>query len=174
MTSSLPSRLLVDVAELRRRPGTRRALQAEIEIPNLEAGERSIVDGRLVLDVVVESVMEGVVAAGTVAGVWRAPCRRCVDDMDEAFVADFREVFERSPTEGETLPLENEQIDLTPVAREHSLLSIPLAPLCRDDCEGPDPRRFPTGPFIDLEPDLEEKPAGDPRWAALDALTFDD
>ena len=168
------STLIVDVVELRRRPGTRRELAATLVLPDLEAGDRSIVDGHLTVDAVVESVMEGVVAAGTVSGVTRAPCRRCVDPVDEPFEAEFREIFERYPTEGETWLLDDDRIDLTPMLRELALLSLPLAPLCRDDCEGPDPRRFPTGAFVELEPDEPAEPPRDDRWAALDALTFDD
>lgn len=166
--------LVLDVIELRRRPGTRREVSAELQLADLEAGDRSVVDGRLSIEVVVESVMEGVVADGTVAGVSRAPCRRCVDPVDEPFSVEFREIFERRPTEGETWLLDDDRIDLTPVVRELALLSLPLAPLCRDDCEGPDPRRFPTGPFVELEPEDDAEPPRDERWAALDALTFDE
>ena len=78
--------------------------------------------------------------------------------------------IEPTPTEGETWPLGDESIDLLPALREAMLLALPLAPLCRDDCEGPEPDRFPTGVAED-EP--VERPA-DPRWAALDEFTFDD
>ena len=168
--------LVVDVVELRRRPGTRREFGADLVLDDLDAGEQSIVDGRLVVTGVVESVMEGVVAEGTVDGVSRGPCRRCLDDVDEAFSVDFREVFERYPTEGETWPLEDDRIDLTAMVRELALLSLPLAPLCREDCEGPDVERFPTGPAEETEVGdaAEVEPPRDDRWAALDALTFDD
>ena len=168
-----PSTLIVDVVELRRRPGTRRDVQAELVLDDLEAGDRSIVDGRLGVTGVVESVMEGVVADGEVTGVSRGPCRRCLDDVDEDFAVEFREIFERYPTEGETWPLEDDRIDLTPMIRELALLSLPLAPLCREDCEGPDAERFPTGPAED-EAEDDTEVVRDDRWAALDALTFDE
>ncbi len=177
---SAASTLVVDVVELRRRPGTRRPVAAELQLPDLEAGERSIVGGALAVDAVVESVMEGVVAEGTVAGVSRTPCRRCLDDVDEPFTVEFREIFERVPTDGETWPLEDDRIDLTPVVRELALLSLPLVPLCREDCEGPDAERFPTGPAEDQPDEVageDGEPAAPPRderWAALDALTFDE
>ena len=166
------SRLLIDVVEIRRRPGTRRRVEAALALEDLVSGERSIVDGRLDVTATIESVMEGVVADGSVAGVSRVPCRRCLEDVDEPFEVDFREIFEREPTEGETWPLGDDQIDLTPVVRELALLSLPLAPVCREDCEGPDVERFPTGPAE--EPDPDAPPPRDERWAALDALTFED
>ncbi|MEM8708407.1 MAG: DUF177 domain-containing protein [Actinomycetota bacterium] len=166
------SRLVVDVVELQRRTGTRREVRAELALPDLAVGERSIVEGRLDVDLIVEAVTEGIVASGTVSGVSRAPCRRCLDDVDEPFEADIREVFERNPTEGETWPIEDERIDLTPVVREWALLSLPLAPLCGEDCAGPEPDRFPAQAYV--EPDPEAEPPRDERWAALDALSFDE
>lgn len=164
--------LVVDIVELQRRTGTRRSVEAELVLPDMDAGERSVVGGRLTVDVVVEAATEGIVVSGTVAGVSRAPCRRCLDDVDSAFELELREIFERHPTEGETWPIEDERIDLTPVARELALLSLPLAPLCRDDCAGPDTERFPTGPAE--EPDHDSPPPRDERWALLDQLTFDE
>ena len=166
------SRLVVDVVELQRRTGTRREVVAELALPDLEVGERSIVDGRIDVDLIVEAVTEGIVAAGTVSGVTRGPCRRCLDDVDEPFEIDVREVFERSPSEGETWPIEDERIDLTPVVRELALLSLPLAPLCREDCASPEPDRFPAQAYV--EPDADAEPPRDERWAALDALSFDE
>ena len=81
----------------------------------------------------------------------------------------MQEIFENAPTEGETWPIDDERIDLAPMVREAALLALPLAPLCTDDCAGPEPDRFPTG-----APDDEEgEPPRDERWAALDALEFD-
>lgn len=169
------SRLVVDVVELQRRTGTRRDVHAALALADLVVGERSIVDGRLDVDLVVEAVTEGIVASGLVAGISRGPCRRCLDDVDEPFELEMREVFERNPSEGETWPIEDERIDLTPVVRELALLSLPLAPLCRDDCAGPEPDRFPAQAYVEPEaPDADAPPPRDERWAALDGLTFDD
>ena len=170
--------LVVDIVELQRHTGTRRAVDAELVLPDAAlaedgVGERSIVGGRLAVDVVVEAATEGIVVTGTVRGVSRGPCRRCLDDVDEPFELEVHEIFERHPTEGETWPIEDERIDLTPVLRELALLSLPLAPLCRDDCAGPDTERFPTGPAEEPDEAEPDEPPRDPRWAALDALTFD-
>jgi uncharacterized protein len=47
--------------------------------------------------------------------------------------------------------------------------------LCREDCTGPDPDAHPvtTVPDAAESSDDEVPPSGDPRWAALDALHFD-
>ena len=83
--------LVVDIVELQRRTGTRRAVDAELVLPDTELpeeglGERSVVGGRLAVDVIVEAATEGIVVTGTVAGVSRAPCRRCLDDVDEPWI----------------------------------------------------------------------------------------
>ena len=90
------------------------------------------------VDLVVEAATEGIVAVGAVRGESRVPCRRCLDDVIEPLEVEMREIFERHPTEGETWPIEDERIDLTPAVRELALLGLPLAPVCREDCAGPE------------------------------------
>ena len=161
-------RLVVDIVDIRRHTGTRRRVGSRLVLEDLEVGEKSIVDGRLEMDLVVESVTDGVVVSGRVTAMSRTPCRRCLRDVDLPLDVDIREIFEAVPTEGETWPIDGEQIDLTPVVREVVLLNLPIAPLCADDCAGPEPDRFPTGQTID------DEPARDERWAALDELRFDE
>ena len=171
-STSGADRLVIDVVELQRRTGTRRDVRASLVLLDLEVGERCVLDGRLGVDLVVEAATEGIVAVGTVRGESRVPCRRCLDDVIEPLEVEMREIFERYPTEGETWPIEDERIDLTPVVRELALLGLPLAPVCREDCAGPEPDRFPA--MAHVEP-VEDAPAPrDERWAALDDLTFDD
>lgn len=169
-----PSQLFVDTLEIRRHTGARREFRAVTELPDVVAGEFLVVGGRLAIDLVIEAVTEGVSAQGVVAGSWTGPCRRCLEPIVEPFEAEVHEIFEREPTEGETWPIEDERIDLGPVVREAAILALPLAPLCREDCVGPDPERFPAvvAPDVDLASD--SAPPADPRWAALDQLTFDE
>jgi uncharacterized protein len=166
-----PSQLLVDTLEIRRRTGARREFRATTELADVDAGEFAVVDGRLDIDLVIEAVTEGVSAQGVVSGSWTGPCRRCLEPIVAAFEAEVHEIFERNPTEGETWPIEDERIDLGPVVREAALLALPLAPLCRDDCVGPDPERFPAAVAADVDPSQRATPP-DPRWAALDELKF--
>ncbi len=95
------------------------------------------------------------------------------------------------PTEGETYALDRDVVDLEPLVRDAVLLSLPLAPLCANDCQGPAPEAFPAIVEDDVavvspQPgslradadadaaDLEEEPRRDPRWAALDQLRLDE
>jgi uncharacterized protein len=86
------------------------------------------------------------VADGRVVGVWAAECRRCLEEVRGPLEASLHEVFEWAPTEGETWPINDQRIDLAPAAREAAVLALPLAALCSEDCAGPAPDRFRTGP----------------------------
>ena len=97
-SASGASRLVLDVVELQRRTGTRRDVGASLVLPDLEVGERCVLDGRLDVDLVVEAATEGIVAVGTVRGESRVPCRRCLDDVIEPLEVEMREIFERHPT----------------------------------------------------------------------------
>ena len=176
------SQLVIDIVDVRRRAGTQRVLRVVTCLDSLEAGEFSVVNGRLDIDLVIEAVVatgvvaegrvaEGVVAGGTARGQWTGPCRRCLEAIVAPLEFEVHEIFEYRPTEGETWPIENDRIDLAPVLREAALLSLPLVPLCRDDCSGPEPARFPATVEADLTKDA---PALDSRWAVLDELRFDD
>ena len=113
---------------------------------------------------------------GTLHVSWVGECRRCLEPTGGVADVDVREIYERSAVEGETFELDGDQVDLEPMAREQVLLALPLAPLCDDACVGPAPDQFPATVERDAhEPDGDDdRPAGDPRWAALDALNFDD
>jgi len=174
--------LVVDTVALLRRAGTREVLRLETSLDGLAAGEFAVVDGRLEIDLVIEATADGgltgrIAAKGTALGEWTGPCRRCLDPIVAPLEVEVDEIFERQPTEGETWPIDDERIDLEPMLREAALLSLPLVPLCRDECAGPEPDRFP--PTVDIEakadadPD-DDAPAPDPRWAALDGLRFDE
>jgi uncharacterized protein len=183
--------LILFVAELLRRPGTRRAERIDVVLDGLAISTAQVDEGVPVdVDVIVESLSSSIVVAGTVSAPWTGPCRRCLGDAHGVTRAEVREIFEARPTEGETYPLTGDHIDLEPMVRDAVLLSLPLAPLCADDCRGPAPEVVEVVPADTIaapasggpaEPDAapgdpsdgDGGPPGDPRWAALDDLRFD-
>ena len=165
---SSESPFVVSVADLLRRLGHRRELELRGHLKGIkEVG--TIVDDDADVDVVVglEAIPEGLVADGTISAPWGAECRRCLAPVSGVVDVEFRELFEVHPREGETYPLGHEEIDLEPLIREALLLALPLAPICRDECQGICPQ---------CGADLNEGPCGcapagrDPRWGALDDL----
>lgn len=167
-------RLEVDVALLLRRPGDTCPVEVDLAFEDLANSvvEASRVSGALV----VESMSDSLSVTGSLSARWRGDCRRCLGEAEGVTTIDVAEIYERRPVDGETYPLEGDVVDLAPMVREQMLLSLPLAPLCDDACGGPDPERFPSiaGGADDADGDADPEPMGDPRWAALDQLRFDD
>lgn len=168
MTRSRP--LEEDVGELLTRPHTRRSVERAVSLDGLEVAGNRVPDHEPVaLDLVLESLPSAIRMTGRVRTRFEGSCRRCLDPLERPLEATVSEIFEVDPTEDETWPIVDDRIDLEPPLREALLLALPLAPLCREDCGGPDPERFPTG----VASDADAEPAPDPRWAALDDLDFD-
>jgi uncharacterized protein len=158
--------LLEDVADLLDRPNTQRRVQRSVQLDHLEVtGSRVSTDGMVDVALLLESMPSAISVTGRVTAPWVGECRRCLDEVTGCLDAPVAELYEHDPTEGETFPIKDDQIDLEAAVRECVLLALPQAPLCGDECRGPDPDRFPTG----IEQKLADR---DPRWSALDGLDF--
>lgn len=168
-------RLRVSVTEIRRHLGSRIPVNGSViaeglALPDVGVG---VPDGaEVTFDGELESISEGVVLTGTATVPWSGDCRRCLTEVDGVATVDVREIYEVRPTDGETWPLVNEEVDLGPLLRDAALLALPLAPLCGDDCLGPAPDSFPTvvGDEADTDDPEPQESSRDPRWAALDGL----
>ncbi len=160
--------LKVNVADLVHRPGARRHEQVSGVVgPMQVVGTTVPADRQVMVDAVLEWVSEGVLATGEVLTDWEGECRRCLRLVHGQARAEFRELFEPRPQEGETYPLKHDHIDLEPLAREALLVELPLVPLCSPDCRGLCPT---CGAELNAGP-CECAPAQrDPRWQVLDAL----
>jgi len=162
--------LRIGVMELRRRPGTQRDVRVSTAIPGLViTGARVPDEAEIAVDATLESIDGAITVTGSVEVPWSAECRRCLDPVEGVATVELREVFEVRPIDGETYPIEGDEVDLEPVVRDAALLNLPLTVLCRPDCEGPVPEALP----VVVEGEAPEEPTGDPRWAALDALRLD-
>lgn len=171
--------LRIGVTELLRHPATQ--LDVLRVVPAADLGELVVgashvdADADVTVDLVLESQPGTVVASGEVVALWTGECRRCLEPVVGEIRAEVREVFgdesEGDPDEGDFYPLDADQVDLEPLVRDAILLNLPVAPLCGPDCRGPVPEAFADQAAE--EPDEEGEPPRDPRWAALDALDFD-
>ncbi len=169
------SALRLGITELRRRPGTEREVAVVTTLPGLAiTSARVPADAEIAVDGVLESIEGGLTISGTVRAPWVGECRRCLEPVTGELEVTLSEVFEARPVEGETYPIDGDEVDLEPVVRDALLLQLPLAPLCRPDCPGPAPEAFPTA-IEGEEPSADtagERPP-DPRWAGLEQLKFD-
>lgn len=181
----MPRPLLVRVGDLLREPGSRRSVERSVDPATLQdpspleaSATRTIPGTDISVEGEVMAMAGGVELSGEIGFDWYGECRRCLDEIHGHQTVRFREVAQREPVDDEVLPIEGDLLDLEPLVRELVLSGLPLAPLCADDCAGPDPERFPTTTEDDIaaERAAEEaaaEPVRDPRWAALDDLDLD-
>jgi uncharacterized protein len=162
---------VVPVAHLRRAPGTRLSVSCRAPIPDLVcAGSTVPPDEEVALEAVLESVQgDGAVVVavtGLVTASWEGECRRCLEPATGVIRVPVRELFSPVGDSEEVYPLVDELLDLEALARDAVLLELPLAPLCRGDCQGLCPT---CGANRNTELCACTAPT-DARWAALDIL----
>ncbi|MEM1332589.1 MAG: DUF177 domain-containing protein [Actinomycetota bacterium] len=170
--------LRVNALELLRQPGSTRRVSAELAGGDLDA-EHASLDGDVLIDVELESTNTGIDVRGVVEAPWRGQCRRCltevrglaVADVDERYRPDTVDPGAGMPVDDEAYPIEQQQLDLAPMARQLVLLELDDERLCRADCAGLCPVCGIDRNDAACECDTTIK---DDRWAALDGLVLDD
>ena len=155
---------------------------ARIGIPLIAVPEGDLVE----LDIRLESVAQGVLASAEIYAVAHGECIRCLDPVEVVIDRKIQELYRYEPTnekgrkkrrededvdlEGEEeLQMEGDLMDLEIPIIDAIILTLPVNPLCSDECLG-------------LCPDCGEKweklPEGhaheviDARWSGLDGLDF--
>lgn len=161
--------LLVNAAEILRRPGTQKDFVLQVPLAELDVQGDPRFDDAAEVDVELhlESMNDGIVVDGQVAVPWHGTCRRCLEPTGGVSVSDVHELYQRVLTDPDAFEIVGEQLDLRPIARELVLLDAPSTPLCRPDCAGLCPTCGTN--LNDGACDCAPPPA-DPRWAALDQL----
>ena len=163
----------VDLRELGRRAGSMQELDRSapapddwrVELIGVPAGTEVHLRLRL------ESVMEGVLVSGEIDAPVTGSCARCLEPIEDTLSLDVQELFayegsttEATSEEDEVRRVEGDFLDLQPLVRDAVVLSLPLAPVCTEDC---------AGLCVDCGERLDDLPADhshevlDPRWAAL-------
>ena len=168
---------VVSTGELFRHPGARQQVLLVGPLSGVALSTSRLTDDDVRADVTLEAQGSTVTVTGRVVGRWTGECRRCLGTTGGELAVGLQEIFEPHPVEGETYRLDADQVDLEPALRDALALALPLAPLCDEACAGPDPEDHP----VSVEDADEAHGANgtdgavpaDPRWAALDALRFD-
>jgi uncharacterized protein len=162
----------LDVRDLLDRPGASRRVATSEPLKDVSVEMASVPEGTPVgFDVMLESVVEGILVSGTLSGTMEFRCARCLKEFSHDFNADVRELFAHTGSEEEDhYPIADGEIDLEPMARDALLLQVPFSPLCRADCLGLCPR---CGGDRNLG-ECSCGPEVDPRWAALSSLRLQD
>ncbi|MEU6642375.1 DUF177 domain-containing protein [Saccharomonospora sp. NPDC046836] len=165
---------LIDIRELGRRPGSSRqvVLDVRVDTPLGVPDVITVPEGANVsLDLLLESVVEGVLVTGTASAPTAGQCSRCLDPMADDVEVQLTELFaypdsatDETTEEDEVSRVVDDRIDLEPVVRDAVVLALPLVPLCSDDCAGLCQECGVK--WADLEPGHGHETI-DPRWAAL-------
>lgn len=174
MTRNAASPWVIDTRELGRRPGSSRAVRRAAPVDLVMGLEDVIavpVGAEVDVDVLLESVVEGVLVSGTASAPTSGTCSRCLDPIDDRVEVELTELFaypysatDETTDEDEVPRLVDDRIDLEPVVRDAVVLTLPQVPLCSPDCAG-----LCSGcgaKWADLGPDHGHEKI-DPRWAAL-------
>ncbi|MCU1368363.1 MAG: hypothetical protein JWN39_4002 [Ilumatobacteraceae bacterium] len=129
--------LLVNAAELMRRPGSERDIDLHIGTEALGLTDtRFRPDDQVQIRLHLESLNDGIVVVGTIDVPWHGSCRRCLKPLDEDARSEVDELYQVVVTNPDAFEIVGDQLDLSPMVRELSLLDAPEAPLCRPDCQG--------------------------------------
>ena len=177
--------LVFDTHELGRRPGALQRLTREIDAPK-DLGIQGVIGvpegAPVVLELRLESVMEGVLVTGTARATVKGECVRCLEPLEQELEAEFQEMFsypdaddrgrvtaepaDDAEEDEDMLFIEDGLFDLEPVLRDAVVLALPMQPVCQDDCLG---LCSECGARLTDDPDHHHD-AVDIRWAALQGL----
>lgn len=175
MSEQRRSPWVIDTRELGRRPGLSRDVHRVANTRDTLGVEGVVAvpkDAAVELDVLLESVVEGVLVSGTALAPVEGECSRCLDPIaGEELEVEFTELFaypdsatEQTTDEDEIARLVDDLVDLEPVVRDAAVLALPSVPLCTPDCAGLCPGCGVK--WADLGADHRHETI-DPRWAAL-------
>jgi len=191
--------LVFDMRQLGRQAGSALSRSRTVPAPaDLRLELVSVpVGAEVSLDVRFEAVTEGVLATGTATAPLAGECARCLDPLTSTVSVSFQELYlysdgrprgsreasdkydkrdkygrydEDEERDDEERYLDGDLLDLEPALRDAVVLTLPMSPLCRDDCPGLCAEC--GAPLADAGPDHGHEDATDPRWAGL--KRFDD
>jgi uncharacterized protein len=145
------STFVVNISELLEKQGAQEPLHiVESTGPIAMGAQRFSFLTPVELDVVLESIRQGIMAKGSLDIEVETVCSRCLTKVDLHLVVGLEEVFATGRKAAEELLgkeeaeeaylITNERIDLEPAVRQAIILSLPIQPLCSEACRGLCPR----------------------------------
>jgi uncharacterized protein len=162
--------LEIDVRGLLDKPGASRTVRLEEPVEGLATELAAVPEEPPVgLEILLESVVEGIYVTGSVWGRMRLRCARCLTSFERDFRLEVAEIYAHEPEEADGYALGDGVLDLAPMVRDAVLLEMPFAPLCRDDCRGLCER---CGGNRNRD-ECSCGPRVDPRWAELEKLNLE-
>ncbi|WNG89462.1 DUF177 domain-containing protein [Mycobacterium sp. ITM-2016-00317] len=178
------SPLVIDISRLGRRPGSMITVDETVPSPARMGLELiAVPEGApLHLDLVLQSVSEGVLVTGTVVAPTSGECARCLTPITGEVEIELTELYAypdsttEETTEADEIPRVgrdrgSETIDLQQPITDAVGLALPFSPVCTPDCQG---LCLECGVRLaDAEPGHHHDQI-DPRWAKLAQLRDQD
>ncbi len=133
----------VSLEQVRSSPGRR--LRVRLDAPVPSGAEDVPFVGPVRGEVELQAEASRLRLRGAVSTEVELVCGRCLATFRTDLAAQVDEWFDPDLVPSEevlvedgvlVMPLEEPAVDVTEVARQHLLLAVPLAPLCRPDCAG--------------------------------------
>lgn len=129
------------------------------------------IQGEVEVSGTVTNTGRGLQVTGAISIPAAFTCTACLEDVTLKIESNFQETFQEGckPEEAEAdwLFYQGDDIDIAEMIREYIILSEPLKPVCRDDCQGLCPR---CGVNLNHGSCSCERKAMDPRLAELQKL----
>ena len=130
----------IDVRDLTRSPGASRTVTVDEPVGEDLHLELATIPGDepVHAELLLESVVEGILASGPVSGTMTLRCSRCLTAFARPLEVEVQELFTRGAGPGDDeYPLGPEgSIDPEPLIRDALVLAMPFSPVCRPDCKG--------------------------------------
>ncbi len=133
----------------------------ELELPQVD--ESITCNSPLKYSLLVDTAGESLIARGRLEWLFECECVRCLKRFP--FNVELPDWICHLEMEGEeAVAVKCDVVDLTPYAREDTLLDLPQHPLCSDDCNG--------GQMAPEKVEEVEEEKSSP-WGVLDNLNLD-
>ncbi|MBA3690932.1 MAG: DUF177 domain-containing protein [Actinobacteria bacterium] len=160
----------IDVRDLLDQPGSAREAHVRGTLEDIGTEVASIPpDIPVEADLLMESVVEGILVTGRLSGRMQLRCARCLRDFEAPLVVEVSEMFVRAPDpEEDDYPLSPEGfLEPEQMVRDTVGLELPFSPLHSPGCKGLCPV---CGGDRNLGECPGDHPQVDARWTALDQV----
>lgn len=159
----------IDVRDLLGRPGASTRHRSRPLVDGLGTELARVRDDLPVeTDLLLESLVEGILVSGTLRCTLSLRCARCIREFEQPLAVEVHELFVPEPEDDtDDYPLDPDgEIQPDQMIRDAIGVELPFSPLCRTDCLG-------LCPVCGGDRNLDECPGHvevDPRWDALQQL----
>ena len=164
----------IDVRDLLGHPGMSRTAHLRGKLEGLGTEVATLKpDEPVEGDLLLESVIEGILASGPLAATFALRCARCLEDFERPVSVEVHELFSPNPAadDGDVYPLDADGfMHPEQMVRDALGLELPFSPLHSPDCQG---LCSVCGGDRNLGECPGDHPQVDPRWADLELVLQD-